>query len=55
MAIERTLTKWDLDLQDIDSSMRELLDMQRSQAESAFAKFIQKHYAEGFSIRRSDR
>lgn len=48
MAIERTLTKWDLDLQDIDSSMRELLDMQRSQAESAFAKFIQKHYAEWF-------
>lgn len=48
MAIERTLTKWDLDLQDVDSSMRELLDMQRSQAESAFAKFIQKHYAEWF-------
>lgn len=48
MAIERTLTKWDLDLQDVDSSMRELLDMQRSQAESAFAKFIQKHYTEWF-------
>ena len=44
MAIERTLTKWDLDLQDVDSPMRELLDMQRTQANTAFAKFIQRHY-----------
>ena len=48
MAIERTLTKWDLDLQDVDSSMREMLDMQRTQANAAFAKFIQKNYESWF-------
>ena len=49
MAIERTLTKWDLDLQDVDSSMREMLDMQRAQANAAFAKFIQKNYEAWFA------
>ena len=49
MAIERTLTKWDLDLQDVDSSMREMLDMQRTQANAAFAKFIQKNYEAWFA------
>lgn len=49
MAIERTLTKWDLDLQDVDSSMREMLEMQRTQANAAFAKFIQKNYETWFT------
>lgn len=49
MAVERTLTKWDLDLQDVDSSMREMLEMQRTQANAAFAKFIQKHYESWFA------
>ncbi|MGN0234903.1 MAG: response regulator, partial [Paludibacteraceae bacterium] len=49
MAVERTLTKWDLDLQDVDSSMREMLDMQRTQANAAFAKFIQKNYESWFA------
>ncbi len=49
MAVERALTRWDLELQDVDSSMREMLDMQRTQAESAFAKFIQRRYADWFA------
>ncbi len=48
MAIERILTKWEIDLQNIDSSMREVLDMQRTQAEAAFSKFIRQHYVEWF-------
>ena len=43
-AVERTLTRWELELQHIDSSMREMLDMQRQHANAAFAKFIQRHY-----------
>lgn len=49
MAVERTLSKWDIELQDVDSSMREMLEMQREQAETAFAKFIQKNYTQWFS------
>lgn len=48
MAIERTLTKWEMDLQDIDSSMWELIRMQRKQANAAFAKFISKNYEQWF-------
>lgn len=43
-AIYKTLTRWDLELQTVDSSMAQMLDMQRSQANVAFAKFIQKNY-----------
>ncbi|MCQ2346384.1 MAG: PglZ domain-containing protein [Paludibacteraceae bacterium] len=49
MAIERTLTRWDIELQDVDSSMREMLDMQRQQANAAFAKFISKNYEAWFT------
>ncbi|MCQ2311907.1 MAG: PglZ domain-containing protein [Paludibacteraceae bacterium] len=44
IAIYKSLTHWDLELQNVDSSMSEMLAMQRSQANAAFAKFIQKNY-----------
>ncbi len=49
MAIQRTLVRWDLDLQDVDSAMREMLLMQKEQANAAFAKFIQRNYASWFT------
>ena len=48
MAIYRTLTHWDLELQNVDSSMREMLRMQLQQANAAFAKFITKNYESWF-------
>ncbi|MCM1034195.1 MAG: PglZ domain-containing protein [Paludibacter sp.] len=48
MAIQRTLVKWNMELQDIDSSMREMLQMQRQQANAAFAKFVSRNYAHWF-------
>ena len=47
-AIERTLTRWELELQDVSSPMAELLSMQRKQANSAFAKFIRQNYEQWF-------
>lgn len=48
MAIYRTLTHWDLELQNVDSSMREMLRMQLQQANAAFAKFVAKNYVSWF-------
>lgn len=50
-AVERTLTRWELELEDVDSSMREMLSMQRQQANAAFAKFVRSHYEEWFDAR----
>lgn len=47
-AIERTLTQWELKLQDASSSMTELLAMQRKEANAAFAKFIRQNYEQWF-------
>ena len=44
MAIERTLTRWELNLEKVDSAMHEMLRMQREQANAKFAKFIAKNY-----------
>ena len=44
MAIERTLTRWELELEKVDSAMHDMLRMQREQANKAFAKFIAKNY-----------
>ena len=41
-AIERTLSKWDIELE--NSPMRSLIDDQRTQANVAFAKWIAKNY-----------
>ncbi len=43
-AVQRTLTKWEMQLDDAGSNMREMLQMQRKEANKAFAKFIQKNY-----------
>ncbi|MBQ8101068.1 MAG: PglZ domain-containing protein [Paludibacteraceae bacterium] len=44
MAIQRTLVRWELDLQNAESDMQEMLRMQRRQADSAFSKFVQRQY-----------
>ena len=46
-AIERTLSKWDIELE--NSSMRSLLEDQRTQANAAFAKWIAKNYESWFA------
>ena len=46
-AIERTLSKWDIELE--NSSMRSLIEDQRTQANVAFAKWIGRNYVSWFS------
>jgi len=45
-AIERMLSKWDLELE--NSAMRPLLEDQRTQANAAFAKWIARNYEDWF-------
>ena len=47
-AIERTLSKWDIELE--NSSMRSLIDDQRTQANAAFCKWIAKNYESWFKV-----
>lgn len=42
--IYRLLTKWELELSNADSRMLEMLQMQKEEANNAFAKYIQKNY-----------
>ena len=49
IAVARTLAHWDLELQDVDSSMRDMLHMQAQQANAAFAKFVTKNYEDWFT------
>ena len=49
MAVERTLTRWELELENVDSAMHEMLHMQREQANTKFAKFIAKNYEAWFA------
>lgn len=49
MAIHRTLVKWDLQLSNADSSMREILNQQSKQANAAFTKFITRRYENWFT------
>lgn len=44
-AVQRVLTKWEIQLQEAGSGMSEMLAMQRKEANAAFFKFVQKHYA----------
>ncbi|MCR5050215.1 MAG: PglZ domain-containing protein [Paludibacteraceae bacterium] len=46
-AVERTLSKWDIDLE--QSSMQGMIDDQRIQANTAFSKWIAKNYEKWFS------
>lgn len=48
MAIQRTLVHWDIELQNVDSELHEMLLLQRQQANSAFAKFVSRHYESWF-------
>jgi len=50
-AIERTLSRWDIELE--NSPMRSLIEDQRTQANAAFAKWIAKHYEAWFSAQSS--
>lgn len=49
MAVQRTLSRWDIELQNVDSTMRQMLDEQRRQANAAFAKFITRNYESWFT------
>lgn len=49
MAIQKVLVHWDLELQGIDSSMREMLLLQKQQANKMFAKFIARQYETWFT------
>ena len=46
-AIERTLSRWDIELE--NSPMRSLIEDQRTQANAAFAKWIAKNYERWFA------
>lgn len=48
MAIQRTLVRWSLQLQDANSPMVDMLRMQRQEANNSFAKFIAKNYETWF-------
>lgn len=50
-AIERTLSRWDIELE--NSPMRSMIDDQRTQANAAFAKWIAKNYVEMIGERKS--
>ncbi|MBR3646913.1 MAG: PglZ domain-containing protein [Paludibacteraceae bacterium] len=43
-AVQRILSSWEIRLQEADSAMQEMLAMQRTQANAAFAKFVQRGY-----------
>lgn len=47
MAVERSLSRWDIELE--HSSMRSLLEDQRTQANAAFAKWVAKNYEGWFA------
>lgn len=42
MEVYKRLVKWELELSDTDSSMTEMLTMQKEEANNGFAKYIAK-------------
>lgn len=44
--VYKRLVYWELELSETDSNMDEMLGMQKTEANLAFAKFIHKHYEE---------
>lgn len=44
MEVYKRLVYWELELENTDSSMSEILTMQKTEANSAFVKFIKKNY-----------
>lgn len=54
-AILRTITKWDLQLQDVHSALREMIDQQRKEANQVWAKFIMRNYESWFTTAQEQR
>ncbi|MDE5726672.1 MAG: PglZ domain-containing protein [Duncaniella sp.] len=46
MELYRLLTHWEMKLAGAETSMDELLEMQRNEANTAFAKYVRRHYEE---------
>lgn len=44
MDVYRTLVRWELELQDVAGDMKEMLAMQKREANNEFSKFIRKNY-----------
>ena len=44
--VYRRLVHWELELSDTDSAMKEMLQMQKEEANIGFAKFVKKNYLE---------
>ena len=44
MDVYRTLVHWELELQDVASDMKEMLAMQKREANNEFCKFVRKNY-----------
>ena len=51
MELYRRLVYWELELEATDSPMSEMLAMQKTEANSAFAKFIKRNYADWVSAK----
>ena len=47
--VYKRLVYWELELSETDSNMYEMLSMQKTEANQAFAKFIRKHYEDWIS------
>ncbi|MCF0189447.1 MAG: PglZ domain-containing protein [Bacteroidaceae bacterium] len=46
MGVYRKLVHWELQLQDTEAAMADMLQMQKQEANAAFAKFIRRNYAD---------
>ena len=53
--VYRRLVHWELELSDTDSGMTEMLQMQREEANNAFAKFIKNNYLSWVAPGQTDR
>ncbi len=53
--VYKKLVRWELELSSADSSMMEMLRMQKEEANNGFGKFIQKHYLDWIEKKTDDR
>ncbi|MDD6379620.1 MAG: bifunctional response regulator/alkaline phosphatase family protein [Prevotella sp.] len=53
--VYKKLVRWELELSSADSSMMEMLRMQKEEANNGFGKFIQKHYLDWTEKKTDDR
>ena len=54
MDVYRRLVRWELELSSTDSSMTEMLHMQKEEANIGFSKFIKKNYMDWITQRNTD-